>query len=103
MRDNPAIDLIKPNLVPVFDRMGFLAPANDVRVRLENAHHLVLGWHTLAFQDPPFGLIHHLLGQRNEGRQRSFQALGCFFNLVFKLCLVWTARWIVFSVMSNNS
>ena len=82
MRHNTAIYLIEPNLVPVLDRVRFLTPTNNVRVRLENAQYLVLGWHLLILQNSAFGLIHHFLGQWNEGCQRSFQAMGCFFQSV---------------------
>src|SRR5450756_513451 len=64
--DDPAIDLVQPDLVPKLGRLADLAPADDLAVRLEETHQLLERRHRLAIQYPPTRLSDHLLEEGHE-------------------------------------
>lgn len=56
-----ALHFVQPDQPPVFGAVGQRAFADDRRMRLKQAHHLLAGWHLLAFQNALLGLMHNLL------------------------------------------
>src|SRR5918998_1464870 len=61
-----AFGLLQPHLVPVLGLLARLAPTDDARVLLEEAHQLLGRLNALAFEHPALGLVYHPLDQPFE-------------------------------------
>src|SRR5436190_23802035 len=64
--DDPAVDLVEPELAAELGRLTGLAAADQRGVRLEQAEHLLGGGDLLAPEHPPGGLVDDPRDQRRE-------------------------------------
>src|SRR5512135_2365654 len=64
--DDPALDLVEPDLPAEFDRLAGLVPGDDLRVRLEQRQQLLTSWNRLALDHPPKCLADAPLQPRQE-------------------------------------
>lgn len=64
--DNASINFVQQDLAPKLSLLISLAPADDLCMRLEDAHQLLCGRNLLALQHPPTRLGHHLLDQGHK-------------------------------------
>ena len=86
LSDESTFDFAEPDLMTEFSFFVGLAPADDVRMRLEEADQLFIGWHPFAREHSTDGLVKDLLSTRHEGSQCHNEALAMFYGLGFHFC-----------------
>jgi hypothetical protein len=74
--DDASLDFIQPDFVTIFRGFPGFVPADDVRMRLEQADNLLTGRHFFTLKHTPHALRDHLLGSRDKGFQEGSQSVG---------------------------
>jgi hypothetical protein len=80
-RDDPALDLVEPQLAAELDPLTGLEPADDLSVGLEEREQLVRGRDRFPVEGPAGRLLDALNQQGQQGTDPLGQAPGCGLGL----------------------